>query len=311
VIDLTAPGTGRLVSVRSLVRRRLARGLPGPVDPPTPTHSACESFGFEEQSFVEWVFSGAGLDASAYRPESVRRRLPACLRAVRAASVRKARRALEENPALRPIALSTLLIGVTSFFRDPTVFSALASRVLPGLAGRPGDVRAWSAGCSEGLELYSLAIVLAEFGLLARSRLLGTDCRGEAVDHARAGRFAADAVAAVHLDWLDRYFVPGNDGTYRIRDDLRRAAEWRREDLLRGAARNDPEAGGDGGGFDLILCRNVAIYLRPSAAAPLWRRLYAALRPGGVLVTGKAERPSHTGLQPLAPCLFRKDGWAA
>jgi chemotaxis methyl-accepting protein methylase len=309
VIDFTAPGGSRLVAVRELARRRSVHGVPPAVDSATPRHPADETLSYEERSFLDWIFSGAGLDFSLYRPESLRRRLPACLRALRVPSVRKARRALQHDPSLRPTALSALLIGVTSFFRDPPVFSVLASRVLPALAGRPGVVRAWSAGCSDGLELYSLAIVLAEFGLVGRSRLLGTDCRAEAVDHARAGLFTADAVAAVHGDWLDRYFVPSDDGTYCVRDDVRKATEWRCDNLLGDPRRDLPHSGEGEGGFDLILCRNVAIYLTPAAAARLWRRLYAALRPGGVLVTGKAERVSHGGLQPLAPCVFRKDGW--
>src|SRR5215213_5073991 len=182
VLDLAAPGPGRLVAARDLVRRRPGRGILPATDSPTP--GTAEHGNFEERSFVQWIFSGAGLDASLYRPESLRRRLPACLRALRVTSVREARRALQENRTLRPVALSTLLIGVTSFFRDSAVFSTLASRILPTIADKRGGLRAWSAGCSDGLELYSLAIVLAEFGLLGRSRLLGTDCRDDAVAHA-------------------------------------------------------------------------------------------------------------------------------
>lgn len=313
VVDFAAPVPGRFVPVRDASRPLPAgRVLPGThfETPAAPRESALS---FEEREFIEAVLCGAGPDASAYRPEGLRRRLAACLRAVRAPSLRKARQALQEDPSLRRAARSALLIGVTSFFRDPQVFSVLASRVIPELARQGGPIRAWSAGCSNGLELYSLAIVLAEFGLLGRCRLLGTDCRGDAVEQARAGRFEADALRAVHADWADKYFTPAG-GCFRVSDELRNTTEWRCEDLLHPSGGDaSPRAAGAGGagGFDLILCRNVAIYLKPAAADALWERLYAALRPGGVLVTGKAERPALAGLQPLAPCVFRKDGRAA
>ncbi len=96
---------------------------------------------------------------------------------------------LENRPDLLPAAVGSLLIGVTEFFRDPAVFEAVRARVVPELAARGrGPLRIWSAGCSSGEELYSLAILLAEAGLLAGSFLLGTDCRIEAVRQARSGR---------------------------------------------------------------------------------------------------------------------------
>ena len=89
-------------------------------------------------------------------------------------STEEAREVLENRPALLPAAVDSLLIGVTEFFRDSLVFEGMRAEVLPNLAIRRGPLRICSAGCSTGEELYSVAILLAEGGLLARSFLLGT-----------------------------------------------------------------------------------------------------------------------------------------
>src|SRR5262249_62227868 len=110
----------------------------------------------------------AGLAPRHYRTETLHRRLPACLRAVRARSLAHARRLLEDQPSLVATALGTLIIGVTSFFRDPGVFEQLRTQVLPGLLRGPGGLRVWCCGCSDGPEVYSLAVLLAECGRLSR-----------------------------------------------------------------------------------------------------------------------------------------------
>jgi chemotaxis methyl-accepting protein methylase len=169
--------------------------------------------------------------------------------------------------------------------------------------GRPGRLRVWSPGCSDGAELYSVAILLDELGLLDRCELLGTDCRADAVERARAGAYDAHAVRCVPPDLLARHFTTDADRrTWRVSPRLRAAARWRTADVLNVC---------EPGVWDLVLCRNLAIYLQPEAAGELWRRLEAAVRPGGVLALGKAERPgSGRRFTPAGPCLFRRSGAA-
>lgn len=257
------------------------------------------------ESFVRWLFIRAGLRFSHYKPETLARRLPACLRAVRAASPMEARRALRRRTDLLGPALEALLIGVTSFFRDEGVFSALRRRVLPELVrrwrsrGADQPLRVWSAGCSSGAELYSVALLLLDQGALwpERCELLGTDCRGDAVAGAAAGVFEPAAMKGVPRELFREFFVCDNDH-FRVRHDVRSAVRWRRGDAL---------AAPEPGPWDLVLCRNLAIYLQPAAATRLWCTLAASLRPGGVLVVGKAERPvGVAGLAPDGPCVYRR-----
>jgi chemotaxis methyl-accepting protein methylase len=273
--------------------RRCALNFAGHPSPPPPTRTV-ESLAPDERSFVTWLFEQAGISARNYRQETLVRRLPACLRLIRVASVREARRALELNPALVADAVDALVIGVTSFFRDAQTFEALRDRVLPLLLEARRPLRIWSVGCSDGHEMYSIIMLLAELGWLNRADLLGTDCRVPAVRRAAAGTFSDADVRSVPAALLRRYFTLSEWG-WRVEARLRTVVQWRAGDVLQV---DEP------GIWDLILCRNVAMYFEPRVASGLWQRLHAALGRGRILVTGKAERPGE-GFTSLAPCIYR------
>lgn len=261
--------------------------------------------GPDETAFLSGLFRRVGLHVAGYKPETLARRLPACLRAVRAPSLGHARVLLRHNPRLDGVAMGALLIGVTSFFRDAPVFESLSRGVLPGLVAEASDarrpLRVWSAGCSDGAELYSIAMLLAERGSLSGCDLLGTDCRPAAVAHARAGVYGEADLQSLSPERRHR-FLTGTGPQYRVADDLRKACHWRTGDVL-----SAPEPGP----WDLVLCRNLAIYLRGDAAARMWAGIRRVLRPGGVLVLGKAERPvgahGFKG-EPASQCVFRREG---
>ncbi len=254
--------------------------------------------------FLAWLFSKAGLDAGAYRSKGLERRLAACLRSLHASSTEAAQALLERDPELVPKAVDAVLIGVSGFFRDEAVFEYLRRAVLPELLrGRPG-LRVFSAGCSGGQELYSIGLLLDELGALKDSYLLGVDCRPEAIALAKAGSFRLNELETVPPRFRDQYFlVQGARAGIALAQKPN--FSWRVENVLE----NSPgsERLGDADPWDLILFRNLAIYLKPESALNLWRTLSRGLRPGGVLVTGKAERPPD-GLpfRRVFPCIFEK-----
>lgn len=251
----------------------------------------------DESQFLAWLFEKAGLELRRYRSETLHRRMSACLRTLRATSPQHARQLIEQTPKLLNRALNAMLVGVTSFFRDPSVFDQLKSQILPELSEQRKGIYAWSIGCSDGAELYSLAILLAEAELLAKSYLLGTDCRADAIDYARAGRYDQATIAGVSNERLGKFFEVDGAG-WKISTTVHKAVRWRIGNML-----GDLEAGL----WDLILIRNTSMYLRTEAAMSLWPRLEAALRPGGVLVLGRAERPyGATRLRMVGPCLYRR-----
>jgi len=140
--------------------------------------------------------------------------------------------------------------------------------------------------------------VLAEMELLSGAVLLGSDCRSEAIKAARDGCYSAAAIKTVPTPWREKYFTE-DSGRWRISDALRAATQWRRGDVTQV---QEP------GTWDVILCRNMAMYLRPAVTNRLWEQLELGLRPGGFLVLGKAERPlGSSRLSAVAPCIYRRD----
>ena len=152
-------------------RDGLRRALDAPAANPTPL--------FTILAFPAMVLERAGLDPRCYRDVPLARRTAACVRALRAPSVGVAGERLAADPRLAAPALNSLLIGASAFFRDAPVFAAIARIVAAEFGARGRALRVASVGCSSGAELYSVAILLAEAGLLASADLLGIDCRDD------------------------------------------------------------------------------------------------------------------------------------
>jgi chemotaxis methyl-accepting protein methylase len=252
----------------------------------------------DEESFLRFLFKEAGLDLYNYRLRTLKRRIGPCLRALHAGNFSDARRAIQQKPALLSAAISMMVIGVTSFFRDGQVWEMMRKEVIPSLLKGRYGLAIWGLGCSDGHELYSLAMMLAEMKVLHRCHLLGTDCRLDAVKRARTGQFDAAAIKSVPADLLSRYFTK-EEACWRVIPVIRDAIHWRRADVM---TLHEP------GIWDLILCRNMTMYLAPEASASLFPRLEMSLRPGGMLILGKAERPlAACHLASVGPCIYRRD----
>jgi chemotaxis protein methyltransferase CheR len=282
------PATGRRHPPLDLAPASLCSTLEAFPEPP---------LSLEQTAFLRWLFSRAGLDYRGYRTETLLRRLPACLRLLRAVGSGQARQLIELNPQLVPAAISVMLVGVTSFFRDLDVFDWLAREGLQVREGARPGLYVWSAGCSDGAELYSVALLLAQAGRLEDAYLLGTDCRPEAIERARLGIYDHSMVRGVTEMGLG-HCLQRQGARWQVVPAIRHQLRWSASDLLKGI---------EPGAWDIILFRNTAMYFRPHILAELWSRIEAALRPGGLLILGRAERPSGVKrLLPLRPSVFRR-----
>ena len=276
--------------------RRASRARPLGPGLAAPGARAQHALPASHERFLQIAFRLAGLEMGRYRLPPLSRRLAACARALRCDTIEQATQRLQDDPKLLPLVLNTLLIGVTSFFRDAAVFERLHRGILPRLLRSPRPLRVWSIGCSDGAELYSVAIQLSEHNALSRVELLGTDCRSDAIARASAGRYHIDAIAHLPVEIREKYFFQRAREAI-LTSPLRAAARWRVQDLF---------VGGDWGTWDLILCRNLPIYLDASAAQMMWQRVAAALPGTGVLVVGRAEKPPAHLFQQTAACMFGK-----
>ena len=186
-----------------------------------------------------------------------------------------------------------LTVGESYFMRESRHIELLAGVVLPDRAEARGAghrLRLWSAGCASGQEAYTLAIVLEEAGLGHRSEILATDVSEEALAAARRGVYGKWSLRAVDERTRRAYFLPAAGG-YQVRPRLARSITFRRANLL------DPTAGG-AADMDVVLCRNVLVYLTPAAVEQVARRLVAALAPGGWMITASTD-PGLDGVEGL------------
>jgi two-component system CheB/CheR fusion protein len=200
---------------------------------------------------------------------------------------------LQSNPHEAQLLMQELLISVTSFFRDPEAFETLTEKALPGLLeSRAADVplRVWVPGCATGEEAYSVAMLLhAQMQQANRPpnvQIFGTDLDGHAIDVARAGVYPEGICADVAPRRLERYFTREDNG-YRVRKELREMLVFAVQNLLR-----DPPFTK----LDLIVCRNVLIYLTAEVQKRLLPAFHYALRPGGLLFLGSSETIGGLGM---------------
>ncbi len=197
-----------------------------------------------------------------------------------------------EADALR----QSLNIGYSEFFRDPLVFALLEKLVLPGLVEAKGkivptELRVWSAGCSDGQEAWSVAILLEDLSAAHQRpvpfRIIATDISDAALGSARQGVYDHPAVQNVRVKHLRNYFSAEGAG-YVVASRLRERVDFSTYDLLDGRSVCPPVS--LYGDFDLILCCNLLFYYRPEIRLKILDKVCRALCPGGYFVTGEAEK---------------------
>ncbi len=195
----------------------------------------------------------------------------------------------DSSRALERRIVDAITTNETSFFRDTAPFDLMRHKIVPELIDRRGrsgaaPIRIWSAACSTGQELYSIAILLRELlGDTERYgvRLLGTDISDDAVARASRGQFSPVEISRGLTEaQRSRYFVPVSGG-WQICDEIRAMASFKRLNLMADFSAL--------GRFDVIFCRNVAIYFNERDRAALFGRMERALAPGGYLVIGAME----------------------
>ncbi len=193
---------------------------------------------------------------------------------------------MQTNPSEVKALYRDMLINVTSFFRNPSVFEAMKREVFPKvMENRNGDlpIRIWTPGCASGEETYSVAIALLEHlgeeGRQAHMQLFGTDVSEGSVMKARAGAYPENIQADVSAERLRRFFTK-TEGGYRISKAIRDMCIFAQHNLL-----NDPPFSQ----MDIICCRNLLIYLEPHLQRKIISLFHYAAKPNGYLILGTSE----------------------
>jgi chemotaxis protein methyltransferase CheR len=207
--------------------------------------------------------------------------------------------------------------GETSFFRDMAPFEMLQYKILPELIdrrkkaaapGQPVPLRIWSAACSSGQEVYTIAIVLKEMlGDLNKYniRLIGTDISDQAITQASAGVFNQIEIGrGLAPERISRYFTTIQGG-WKVRDEIRAMVTFKRLNLFENFSAM--------GRFDVIFARNVAIYFTEPDKIALFQRLAGAMQPDSALIIGSTESlsgscPQFEALRYLRSVFYRLKG---
>ena len=251
---------------------------------PLQTADLDDDDGFEK--ILDVLLRRTNVDFRQYKSSTVKRRILRRMLFVRCDSYQAYADELVAHPLEVEALFHSLLIGVTSFFRDPEVFEAL-ERVgfQEMLANRSasGPVRAWVPGCAGGEEAYSIGISLIEYlertGNDSRIQIFGTDLSELAIAKARSGFFPRSIAEHITPERLTRFFTDEGSG-YRISPEVRELCVFAPQDLTR-----DPPFSQ----IDLISCRNMLIYLEPFPQKRLFRAFHYSLKPSGLLLLGTAE----------------------
>jgi two-component system CheB/CheR fusion protein len=237
-------------------------------------------------ALLEFVKSSRGFDFTGYKRSSIERRVAKRKSEVGVERYDDYIDYLELHGEEFAELFNTLLINVTSFFRDPQTWEHLATEVLPGLIeSRPEDapLRIWCAGSASGEEAYTVAMVFArvlgDAAFRDRVKIYATDVDEEALDQARHGAYQPRQLESVPRDALERFFER-TDQRYVFRKDLRRSVIFGRNDLIQDAPISR---------IDLLVCRNTLMYFTAETQAQILRRFHFALDDEGMLLLGKSE----------------------
>jgi two-component system CheB/CheR fusion protein len=240
----------------------------------------------EFESLLQFLQQTRGIDLTGYKRPSLMRRMARRLQMLGLARFEDYKDYLETHADEYGTLFNTILINVTSFFRDPPAWEFVAREVVPEIlrrkpAGEP--VRIWSAGCASGQEAYSVAMMLAEAmgedAFRERVKVYATDIDEEALAQARLASYSAKDVEGLEPERRQRYF-DASSGNYVFRLDLRRTVIFGRNDLVQDAPISR---------LDLLLCRNTLMYFNAEAQARILGRFHFALNRDSFLFLGRAE----------------------
>jgi two-component system CheB/CheR fusion protein len=286
--DMVLPPAGIAGKLVDLAEHKYTAPAFDALKPPGTGEAEPDETWSEEQfdEIFDLLRGTSGVDFAHYKQPTIKRRILRRMALYRVSTLNDYLQVLRTQPQEIANLYKDILIHVTRFFREPESFQTLATHILPKLLHdrKPDNpVRMWVAGCATGEEAYSLAMAVIEAAGDALPTLavqvFATDVSETAVEFARQGIYPASIVDDVPADKLRRFFTRA-DGGYRISKVVRDVCVFARQDLTR-----DPPFSK----LDLVLCRNVLIYMDVTLQRKVLPIFHYALRADGYLVLGQAE----------------------
>lgn len=252
-----------------------------------------ELFELEVEALIKEIHTAYGYDFSGYARASVYRRIRRFLGQKHLQTIEDLRKFLFTDSFFFENFLQEITVNVTEMFRDPTFYKSLRENVLPILSTYP-FIKVWDAGCSTGEELFSLAILLEEEGLLGRTKIYATDINQKVLRQAKDGIFSATNMTA----YTAAYYAAGgkrdfaeyytsNYGSVKFNSSLVRNVVFYPHNLATDSSFNE---------FHLIVCRNVLIYFNRALQERVYQLFDESLVDLGYLALGKKETLAMSGI---------------
>jgi len=252
------------------------------------------------KAISKYILHISGIDLKESKAYLIETRLGDLMKEYKCSSYRElcSKAKTDSNKAIENKIIDAISTNETLFFRDIRPFEVLQHKILPDLIDRrterssgllPIPIRIWSAACSTGQEVYSIAMVLKELLLDLKKynvKLLGTDISDSAIGQASYGTYNKFEIErGLSKEKLQKYFIP-NGGNWKINDEIRAMVSFAKQNILK------PLAGL--GKLDIIFCRNVGIYFNLENRKKLFENIASILAPDGYLIIGSTE--SLTGI---------------
>jgi chemotaxis protein methyltransferase CheR len=255
-----------------------------------------EEFAFLKKKILKVI----RINLENYKSNQMRRRLDTFVANANFQNVALYCQVMEQDPEMISKLRDFLTINVSEFFRDGKYFQMLQSEILPVLLNKYHRLNIWSAGCSNGAEAYSIAIMLNELSSSTRHRILATDIDERSLAKAgNGGPFRQEEIRNAPENIIKKYFIPYEDG-FKTNDLLKPMVQVKQHDMLQEPFEK---------GFNMIVCRNVVIYFSVEAKTALYQRFYESLKDDGVLFIGGTEAmldAGSLGFQMVKTCFYRK-----
>lgn len=252
------------------------------------------------------VYQECGIVLSDHKKDMVYSRLARRIRFLKLSSFSQYIQYVENNKSLEfGELINAITTNLTSFFREPHHFDFVKSTIIPELRDihkLDKRVRVWSAGCSTGMEPYSISMTLLnQFPNDWDVKILATDLDTNVLQTAKTGIYQSQSLTGVNESLLKQHFLHDRSGEqYKVKPQLQRDITFKQLNLLEGWPMKGP--------FDVIFCRNVVIYFDTETKTKLFKRYARLLRPNGYLILGHSETMSRdvAEFEAIGRTIYRK-----
>ncbi len=239
------------------------------------------------RKLTEVIKTKYGYDFTNYAISSFKRRILRILELHKFRGVDALTKKISEDPKFFEEFISEITVNVTEMFRDPSFWRILRDKILPNILLNHKKVSIWHAGCSSGEEVYSMAILLREMGILEDAKIIATDIDDQILERARSGVYTAKNMELNEKNYvrfrgeneLNKYFEVKNGLAYMDKS-LVKDVSYRKHDLVNGIVFNK---------FDIVLCRNVMIYFNQNLQNDVLKKLHESIFKYGYLAIGSKE----------------------